>query len=112
LPGGDFPVDGVESQISKLQTAYPFLDDRWAKRMIRAYGTDARLILGAAKSAKDLGRDFGASLTETEINWLMDREFARRAEDVVWRRNKQGLRMTPDQIATLDAWMVKRRQAA
>jgi glycerol-3-phosphate dehydrogenase len=42
----------------------------------------------------------------------MDREYARRAEDVVWRRNKLGLRMTDQQIAMLDLWMVARHQAA
>ena len=112
LPGGDFPVDGFDAQVSMLQDAYPFLDDRWAKRLVRAYGTDARHILGEAKAAEDLGQDFGATLTEAEIIWLMDKEYARRAEDIVWRRNKQGLRMTKDQIAALDAWMVGRRQAA
>lgn len=107
LPGGDFPVSGVQDQIDALSAAYPFLTDRWAKRLIRAYGTDAALMLADAKSADDLGRDFGATLTETEIRWLMTHEFAQRAEDVVWRRNKLGLRMTADEIAALDGWMTR-----
>ena len=112
LPGGDFPVDGVAALIEGLIEDYGFLDARWAKRLVRAYGTDARAILGDAKSADDLGADFGATLTEAEVIWLMDREYARRAEDVVWRRNKLGLRMTEQQIAMLDAWMMARRDAA
>ena len=59
-----------------------------------------------------MGRDFGATLTETELRWLMAHEFARRADDVVWRRSKLGLRMTPDQIAAVDAWMTAERRAA
>ena len=35
----------------------------------------------------------------------MTREFARFAEDVVWRRNKLGLRLTAGQIMALDVWM-------
>ena len=105
LPGGDFPVDGVETLISELTESYDFLDTRWAKRLVRAYGTDARKILGQAKTQADLGQDFGATLTEVEVRWLMDHEFAKRAEDVVWRRNKLGLRMDAAQIAALDAWM-------
>ena len=35
----------------------------------------------------------------------MDREYARTAEDVVWRRTKLGLRMSEDEIAALDQWM-------
>ncbi|MCL4135575.1 UNVERIFIED_CONTAM: hypothetical protein GTU68_044567 [Idotea baltica] len=111
LPGGDFAVDGVQGLIDTLLARYPFLDAFWAKRLIRAYGTDATEILGDAKRADDLGADFGATLTEAEVDWLMTREYARRAEDVVWRRNKLGLRLTQQQIAMLDAWMVARRAA-
>lgn len=112
LPGGDFPVDGVNDLVSGLEKDFPFLDPKWAKRLVRAYGTDARVLLGDAKSASDLGVGFGATLTEVEVNWLMTHEYARRAEDVVWRRNKLGLRMSDQQIAMLDEWMIAQRQAA
>jgi glycerol-3-phosphate dehydrogenase len=112
LPGGDFPVDAVDRLIADLGAAFPFLGPVWARRLIRAYGTDAWTLLGTAKSAADLGQDFGATLTETEIRWLMDHEFARHAEDVVWRRSKLGLRMTEAQIAHLENWMKQARAAA
>jgi len=105
LPGGDFPVDGVPHLIAQLRAHYPFLTERWAKRLVRAYGTEARLILGEAKTADDLGRDFGATLTEAELTWLRTREYARTAADVVWRRSKLGLKLSPDQIAAIDAAM-------
>ncbi len=106
LPGGDFPVDGVGALIAELKAQFSFLDDRWAKRLIRAYGTDATDLLGFAKSTTDLGRDFGATLSEAEVRWLMTREYAREAADVVWRRSKLGLRMTAEQIEALDIYMV------
>ncbi|MEX3014084.1 glycerol-3-phosphate dehydrogenase [Gymnodinialimonas hymeniacidonis] len=112
LPGGDFPVEGVQAQIGALMVAYPFLTDRWARRLVRAYGTDAKDLLGLAKTAQDLGRDFGATLTEAEVRWLMTREYAREAADVVWRRSKLGLLMSADQIAALDAFMSEQRLAA
>ena len=105
LPGGDFPWDGAPLLVERLRRTYPFLTARWALRLVRAYGTEAAGILGPAREARDLGRDFGATLTEAEVRWLMAHEYARRAEDVVWRRSKLGLRMTPDQIAALDDWM-------
>jgi len=108
LPGGDFPVGDVDRLIAELRAAYPFLDARWARRLVRAYGTEAAQMLGDARAASDLGQDFGASLTEREVTWLMRCEYARRAEDVVWRRSKLGLRMTAEQIAALDAWMRER----
>lgn len=111
LPGGDFPVTGVGDLIAGLEADYPFLDGRWARRLVRAYGTEAREMLGKAAKPGDLGRDFGATLTGREVQWLMDREFARTAADVVWRRSKLGLRMAEDQIAALDDWMKARAGA-
>lgn len=111
LPGGDFPVDGVETLIGKVRTRYPFLDARTAKRLVRAYGTEVPKVLGDAAGASDLGKDFGHGLSEREVVWLMDREFARTADDVLWRRTKLGLRFSGDEAGVLDGWMATRRRA-
>ncbi len=105
LPGGDFPVLGVADLIAGLQKDYAFLTPFTAKRLVRAYGTDARKMLGEAKSLSDLGQDFGFGLSQTEVRWLMDKEYVTCAEDVVWRRSKLGLRLSQEQIETLDAWI-------
>ncbi len=105
LPGGDFPVDGVMRLIDDLKVEFSFLDDFWASRLVKAYGSEARVLLGDATTESDLGRDFGCTLTEREIIWLMDHEFALRAEDVVWRRSRLGLRMSAEEIEALDQWM-------
>ncbi|KUF09958.1 glycerol-3-phosphate dehydrogenase [Pseudoponticoccus marisrubri] len=109
LPGGDFPVDGVQRMVDDLRGRFPFLTEFWALRLVRAYGTEAEGILGIAATAEDLGEDFGATLTAAEVDWLMRYEYARTAEDVVWRRNKLGLRLTEEQVATLDDWMARHR---
>lgn len=111
LPGGDFPVGGFDTLVEALRADYPFVDTFWARRLVRAYGTEARTVLGDAQSAEDLGEAFGATLTEREVRWLMAREFACAAEDVVWRRNKLGLRLTAEQIAHLDGWMARHGRA-
>ena len=105
LPGGDFPINGVNALIQNLRKSYPFLNEFWARRLIRAYGTEALLILGDAESTKDLGRKFAGTLTEREIVWLMEKEYARTADDVVWRRSRLGLRMTKAEIVELETWM-------
>lgn len=105
LPGGDFPVDGVSRLVADLQTAHPFLGDHWALRLIRAYGTEAAVLLEGAETPDDLGEDFGATLTEREVGWLMDHEYARTGADVLWRRSKLGLRLTDEQATRLDDWM-------
>jgi glycerol-3-phosphate dehydrogenase len=109
LPGGDFPVDGVAAQVQALAGAFPFLAPGQALRLVRAYGTDAQAMLAGAARAEDLGQAFGAGLTEAEVRWLMTREFAQTAEDVVWRRSKLGLRLDAARIAALDRWMAAAR---
>lgn len=105
LAGGDFPVADVPRLIGDLALRYPFLTDFTCRRLTRAYGTEAPVMLGQAATPADLGRDFGAGLTETELRWLMVREYAQSAEDVVWRRTKLGLRLSPEEIAAVDQWM-------
>src|SRR5579863_5632375 len=112
LPGGDFPPQGFEALVAGLQAAVPWLDPVQARRLARAYGTKAREVLGRAQSWAELGRDFGAGLTEAEVNYLMRREWAEEAADVVWRRSKLGLRLTADQVDALDAYMAGKRASA
>jgi len=105
LPGGDFPVDGASDLATDLLRDYPFMSERWAARLVRAYGADAWSILGQAKQAEDLGRCFGWDLTEAEVCWLMAREWARTTDDVLWRRSKLGLRLTKCEQEALAAFM-------
>ncbi len=107
LPGGDFPHDGMPALLADVQRDYPFLPKDLAARLLRAYGTDVWPLLGAAKTMADLGRDFGAGLTEAELRWLIAHEFALTAEDVIWRRSKLGLRMSSAEVATLDKAMIE-----
>jgi glycerol-3-phosphate dehydrogenase len=103
LPGGDFPVAGFDALVAGLRADYPFLAPDHARRLARAYGTEARTILGAARAPDELGEDFGATLTGAELRWLAAREYARTAEDVLWRRSKLGLRLSPAQAARVEA---------
>jgi glycerol-3-phosphate dehydrogenase len=105
LPGGDFPPDGVAALVTELAARHPFLTRDQALRMVRAYGTEARGILGQARRVQDLGRDFGAGLSEAELDWMVTREWACTAQDALWRRSKLGLRMTEAQVAAVAAWL-------
>jgi glycerol-3-phosphate dehydrogenase len=112
LPGGDFTPQDFSVLVTELQRAYPWLAGEHARRLCRLYGTKANEILHGATEFASLGRHFGATLTEAEIDYLMRQEWAERADDVVWRRTKLGLRLTPDQIAAIDAFMRERLAAA
>ena len=111
LPGGDFAIDGADAQVAALQQRYPFLQPGWAQRLIRGYGTLALTILGDAKTLADCGIDFGHGLTEVELRYLIEREWALSADDVLWRRTKLGLRLSTEQQAALRAYMNKDKSA-
>lgn len=105
LPGGDFPVDGAADLAAALHRDYPFVDAAWARRLVRAYGTDSRHILGSAKQLSDMGEAFGATITARELDWGIENEWVRCAQDFVWRRTRLGLRLSPEQIAAIDAYV-------
>ncbi len=105
LPGGDFAYDGAPRLLAALKADHPQLSDKTALRLIRTYGTDAAKMLG---EADDHGADFGAGLTEAEVNWLIKHEFAVTAEDILWRRTKLGLHFTPEQAEKLQSWLATR----
>jgi glycerol-3-phosphate dehydrogenase len=105
LPGGEFEPDDLPQMITRLSRSHTFLAAGHAERLVRAYGTQAGLVLGKAKSAADLGRNFGATLSEAEVRYLVEREWASTADDVVWRRSKLGLRLSTAEVAALDDWM-------
>ncbi|MFN3820483.1 glycerol-3-phosphate dehydrogenase [Blastomonas sp.] len=107
LPGGDFGVDEVDQKISDLVNRYPFLEPKWADRLIRSYGTLAATILGDAKSLADCGEYFGHGLTAREVRYLMAHEWAREADDVLWRRSKLGLRLSEPEQDSLRRFMAE-----
>jgi glycerol-3-phosphate dehydrogenase len=112
LPGGDFDVRGLPDLASELRTTAPFLERDHALRLARSYGTRARDILKGATCFADLGRHFGASLTEAEVRFAIATEWALTAEDMLWRRSKLGLRLTPQQAEELAAWMTAQRETS
>lgn len=103
LPGGDFPWDGATQIRDSLLTSYPFLSRETAERFTRTYGTMTGEMLGEAYRQSDLGRVIGADLTEREVEWLVRTEWARTADDILWRRTKLGLRFDARQVAALEA---------
>ncbi|WP_138422765.1 glycerol-3-phosphate dehydrogenase [Maritimibacter alexandrii] len=109
LPGGAYNRKSGPRMVGTWMQRHPFLTEAWARRLLRSYGTEAETILGSATEASDLGRDFGATLTEAEVRHLMRHEFAVTAEDVLWRRTKLGLRVDAEQVAALEAFMSEAR---
>jgi glycerol-3-phosphate dehydrogenase len=101
LPGGDLYPDFLKW----LDALAGWMPRPVLARLSGAYGTRLTDMIGDARGVADLGRHFGAGLYEVELKWLRDREFARTAEDVLWRRTKLGLAMSEEEKRAVEAWM-------
>jgi len=112
IPGGDMPDGDFDRFFATVRQRWPFLPEALANRLSRAYGTRVEELLGSAKAMADLGEDFGAGLTAAEVDYLMRREWARSAEDILWRRSKLGLHVPADGAARIDAYIAKRNAAS
>lgn len=101
LPGGNFPIDGIEALAVRAGGLWPFLGDRNRHRLVAAHGTRLDRVLGSAASVAELGPWFGDDLNGAEVRYLMRHEWAQSADDVLWRRSKLGLRVGPNGEAAL-----------
>ncbi|HET8940636.1 MAG TPA: glycerol-3-phosphate dehydrogenase [Rudaea sp.] len=106
LPGGDF--GDAERLIASWAQRWPWLPVELAHRWLRHYGTCTEQLLDGVHGIQDFGEHFGAGLYRVEVDYLIDQEWARCADDIIWRRTKLGLRMTDDAIQRLDAYIAAR----
>jgi glycerol-3-phosphate dehydrogenase len=97
LPGGDLGGETFAELVRAYRTRYPQLEPAWLERLLRRHGTRTAEILGDARVEADLGKSFGGGLYARELAYLVEREWAGDAEDILWRRTKCGLHMTEGQ---------------
>jgi glycerol-3-phosphate dehydrogenase len=107
LPGGDLPDADFAAYLRELRAARPWLPEALARRLARAYGTRVEALLGSARGLTGLGEDLGGGLHEAEADYLMKREWALSAEDILWRRSKLGLHLPQGGAARLDDWITR-----
>lgn len=114
LPGGDLervvgpcatPMQALQRYRAHLQRRWPWLDAAVVHRWARAYGTLALDWLEPAREPHDLGRQVAPGLFEAELQHLHRREWARDADDVLWRRTKLGLHLEAAQRAAVADWL-------
>jgi len=105
LPGGDFAWDRFDNEVDEARERWRFLGEDQARRLVAAYGSNAKAILDDARERSDLGPAFGPELTGAEVRYLMQTEWARFPDDILWRRTKLGLTMQPADRDALAAFM-------
>ncbi|MCP1222263.1 glycerol-3-phosphate dehydrogenase [Acetobacter orientalis] len=97
LPGGDIGDVGFDAALARLSRAAAWLPANLAWRLMRNYGSRAYEIIGEATSLQEMGTVLGGDLTTREVDYLIQREWARTAEDVLWRRSKLGLHLNEEE---------------
>jgi glycerol-3-phosphate dehydrogenase len=106
LPGAVFGQMTFEDYKSYVQTQYPWLDAATAARYTATYGTCAETILTHKSCIADLGIDFGNTLYQAEVDYLIQHEWATTAEDILMRRTKLGLTINPESKNRLCDYLV------
>lgn len=109
LPGGDIADGDFERFQAELVAECPTFAAPLLCRLARAYGTRVRRLLGEARTIEDLGVDFGGGLTRAEVDYLVAHEWARTADDILFRRSKLGLHVPTGTVERLEAYLGKSR---
>lgn len=109
LPGGDIADGDFAGFLKSLSQSYPQIPGSLLRRLARAYGTKAEKVLGNAQTVAELGRDFGGGLHAREITYLVECEWAKSAEDILFRRSKLGLHVPEGTGEAVDAWLAARQ---
>lgn len=108
LPGGDIPDADHESFVNKMAKQYTWLEPALLHDYCRNYGTCIDKVLNGASSMEQLGHHFGGPLYQAEVDYLIVNEWARSAEDVLWRRSKKGLHTPKGTEQLLQQWIEAR----
>ena len=109
LPGGDFSYPR-QQLVDNLILKHSWLSAKIATRYVNQFGTLAWQLLEAVDSEADLGQHFGCGLYRREIDYLIDHEFAKNSEDVLWRRTKLGLYLNQQQQTEVTTYINEQLQ--
>jgi glycerol-3-phosphate dehydrogenase len=101
FPGG--AIAEFSLFLAQVQQTWPFLGTARSTRMAHAYGQMLADMLEGITDEAAMGADLGGGLTEIEARWLHDREWARTADDVLKRRTKLGLHLSPDERVAFES---------
>jgi len=105
LPGGDIPDVNANRYAQVLAEMWPGLPQELLSRLAGTYGTRTERLLERVRSLDDLGERFGAGLYRREVDYLVSHEWARSAEDVLFRRTKLGLHIGRAAAERLDEYV-------
>ncbi|MFJ3261226.1 glycerol-3-phosphate dehydrogenase [Pseudomonas sp. NPDC086581] len=104
LPGGE-AMTTVEELAVQLMDRLRQLDPALARRWASTYGSRIWKLLDGAHNLSELGEHLGAGLYAREVEYLVREEWARDADDILWRRTKLGLFLNARQRERLEQFL-------
>lgn len=107
LPGGILQTNCAKKELIRYQNHYSWLPAKTITRYFYQLGSDIHHLLGGCSKLTDLGQCFGADLYERECLYYTNNEWAITAEDIIWRRTKLGLSLSPSEIHSLENWIAR-----
>jgi glycerol-3-phosphate dehydrogenase len=110
LPGGEIPDGDLAAYSVVLGARYPALPPPLVAALARRHGSRVPDVLADAGAIADLGPHFGGDLYGCEVDYFQAQEWARSAEDVLWRRTKAGLHLDLAQQADLCRYMTEQAE--
>lgn len=102
FPGGDILNADFQTFYKQLSELYPAIPRKVLLHLARRYGTRISLILEERNPS--LGHIFGEVLSEAEVRYLVEYEWATTADDILWRRTKTGLPMSSGDEQRFRQW--------
>jgi glycerol-3-phosphate dehydrogenase len=108
LPGGEMPGADFERWSAAFAAQRSWLPPALARHYARLYGTRADALLAGCSGMADLCGHFGGLLYEREARFLIAEEWAESADDILERRTKHGLHLSPANRAAFGDWLAQR----
>ena len=105
LPGARFNQMTHSAFEAYFRAEYPWLDAETTTRYLATYGTRASMIVAKCLCLSDLGQAFGQTFYQAEVDYLVRHEWAKNADDIIWRRTKLGLTLDKTSIMALENYL-------
>jgi len=113
LPGCDRAIakdpDGADTR-TRINFP-PWMPPAVCSALASRHGSCVSHVIANVRSIEDLGEYFGAELYAREVDYMIEREWAQTADDILYRRTKAGLVTSPSQQQALGRYIAMRLAA-
>ncbi|MBA2649892.1 MAG: glycerol-3-phosphate dehydrogenase [Legionella sp.] len=106
LPGANLNTMNFESFVTYATKKYAWLGPQLLNRYLYTYGSCMDYFLSTCTNFESMGKKFGDSLYQVEVDYLVSAEFATTCEDILKRRTNLFLYMDERNIEELEGYLM------